>query len=147
MKSHLSITDDYLSIYVLKNLPQKLIHYTTQLFFTSSPIVQHQKSDNLQATSKILCCDPSNPWKICWSSKKKINNTITSKDYVLINKLNVLLTTCMIKVERMIKKYGPQFPWSPTLVISIIELDILKLIKSTLKTNNSRDINPIINTI
>ena len=79
--------------------------------------------------------------------QKQIKNTITSKDYVLINKLDVLLTTCMIKVERMIKKYGPQFPWSPTLVISIIELDILRLIKSTLKTNNSRDINQIINTI
>ena len=39
----------------------------------------------------------------------------------------------------MIKKYGPQFPWSPILAISIIELAIWKLIKSALKTNTSRD--------
>ena len=45
----------------------------------------------------------------------------------------------MIKVERMIKKYGLQFLWSPTLAISIIELTIWKLIKSALKTNTSRD--------
>ena len=45
----------------------------------------------------------------------------------------------MIKVERMIKKYGPPFPWSPTFAISIIELGIWKLIKSVLTTNTSRD--------
>ena len=44
----------------------------------------------------------------------------------------------MIKVERMIKKYGPQFPWLPILAISIIKLAIWKLIKSALK-NTSRD--------
>ena len=34
------------------------------------------------------------------------NKTITSPDHVIINKLDVLLTKGMIKVERMIKKYG-----------------------------------------
>ena len=71
--------------------------------------------------------------------QKKFNNTITSNDHVIINKLDVLLTKGMIKVERMIKKYGLQFPWSPTLAISIIELTIWKLIKSVLTTNTSRD--------
>ena len=45
----------------------------------------------------------------------------------------------MIKAERMITKYGPQFPWSPKLAIAIIELAIWKLIKSALKTKTSRD--------
>ena len=39
----------------------------------------------------------------------------------------------------MIKKYGPQFPWSPILAIPIIEFAIWKLIQSALKTNVSRD--------
>ena len=42
----------------------------------------------------------------------------------------------MIKAERMIKKYGPQFHWSPKLAISILELTIWKLIKSALKTKH-----------
>ena len=68
--------------------------------------------------------------------RKKINNTITSNDHVIINKLDVLLMKGIIEAsERMIKKYGPQFPWSPTLTISIIELTIWKLIKSALKKN------------
>ena len=37
--------------------------------------------------------------------KKQFNNTITSNDHVIINKLDVLLTKGMIKAERMIKKY------------------------------------------
>ena len=45
----------------------------------------------------------------------------------------------MIKVERMIKKYGPQFPWSPMLTIFITKLAICKLIKSALKKTTSRD--------
>ena len=39
----------------------------------------------------------------------------------------------MIKVERMIKKYGPQFPWSQILATVILDLSIWKLIKSELK--------------
>ena len=68
--------------------------------------------------------------------KKLINNSITSTDHIIINKLDALLTKGMIKIERMIKKCGPQFPWSPKLAISIIELAIWKLIKSALKTKH-----------
>ena len=45
----------------------------------------------------------------------------------------------MIKAERMIKKYDPQFPWSPKLAISILKTSIWKLVQSELKTNTSRD--------
>ena len=44
----------------------------------------------------------------------------------------------MIKVERIIKKYGPQFPWSQILATVILDLSIWKLIKSELKTKTSR---------
>ena len=44
----------------------------------------------------------------------------------------------MIKSERMIKKYGPHFPWSPILTTAIQDLSIWKLIKSKLKTETSR---------
>ena len=37
--------------------------------------------------------------------KKIINKTISSNDHNNINKLDVLLTTGMVKVERMIKRY------------------------------------------
>ena len=73
--------------------------------------------------------------------KKIINKTFTSNDYVIIYKLYVLLKKGMIKTEQMIKKYGYQFPWSPILAISIIELAIWKIIKSALKTNTSKDTN------
>ena len=72
--------------------------------------------------------------------KKLVNKSITPKDHIIINKLDVLLTKGMNKAERMITKYGPQFPWSPKLAIAIIELAIWKLIKSALKTKTSRDI-------
>ena len=42
--------------------------------------------------------------------KKLVNKSITSKDYIIINKLDTFLTKSMIKAERMITKYGPQFP-------------------------------------
>ena len=71
--------------------------------------------------------------------KKLVNKSITSKDHITINKLDALLTKGMIKAERMMTKYGPQFPWSPKLAIAIIELAIWKLIKSALKTKTSRD--------
>ena len=71
--------------------------------------------------------------------KHLVNKSITSKDHITINKLDVLLTKGMIKAEQMITKYGPQFPWSPKLAIAIIELAIWKLIKSALKTKTSRD--------
>ena len=57
----------------------------------------------------------------------------------MINKLDILLKKGMIKAERMIKKYSPQFPWSPILAITISELAIWKLIKLGIKTNTSRD--------
>ena len=40
----------------------------------------------------------------------------------------------MVKAERMIKKFNPQFPWSLILVTANLELSIWKLIKSELKT-------------
>ena len=71
--------------------------------------------------------------------KKLVNKSITSKDHIIINKLDTLLTKGMIKAERMITQYGPQFPWSPKLAIAIIKLAIWKLIKSALKTKTTRD--------
>ena len=67
--------------------------------------------------------------------EKNINKIIFSNDYNNINKLDVLLTTGMIKVEQMIKKYSPKFPWSPILATSILDLSIWKIVKSEFKTN------------
>ena len=36
--------------------------------------------------------------------KQLVNNSITSKDHIIINKLDVILTKGMNKVEQMIKK-------------------------------------------
>ena len=69
----------------------------------------------------------------------KINtNSITSTDFSQINELDELLTSGMLKAERMITRYGLQYPWSPALAIAIIQLSIWKLIKSELKTKTSR---------
>ena len=38
-----------------------------------------------------------------------INNSITSTDHIIINKLDALLTKVMIKAERMIKNTVPSF--------------------------------------
>ena len=43
----------------------------------------------------------------------------------------------MLKAENMIKIFGLQYPWSPTLAIAILHLSIWKLIKSELKTKTS----------
>ena len=43
----------------------------------------------------------------------------------------------MTKVERIVKNYGLQFPWSPILVTAIPDFYIWKIIKSKLKTKAS----------
>ena len=138
MNSHLPIIEDCSSIYVYKpSSKSHTLHYPTILPALSTHPTPRTWS-NTSAIYKIMSLYPSNHWKSCWSTKK-INKTITSNNHVIINKLDVLLTKGMIKAERMIKKYGPQFPWSPIRAISIIELAIWKLMKSALKTNISRD--------
>ena len=69
----------------------------------------------------------------------KLNtNSITPNDFKKINELDNLLTSGMLKAERMIARVGIQYPWSPALAIAILKLSIWKLIKSELKTNTSR---------
>ena len=70
----------------------------------------------------------------------KLNiNYFTSTDFSQINELDALLTSGMLKAERMIVRYGLQHPWSPALVIAILQFSIWKLIKSELKTKTSRE--------
>ena len=70
----------------------------------------------------------------------KLNtNYFISTDFSQINELDALLTSGMLKAERMIARYGLQHPWSPALVIAILKLSIWKLIKSELKTKTSRE--------
>ena len=69
----------------------------------------------------------------------KINsNSNTSVDFYQINELDILLTSGMLKAERMIVRYGLRYPWSPALAIFILHLSIWKLIKSELKTKTSK---------
>ena len=73
------------------------------------------------------------------SFQSKLNtNSITSNDFIKINELDNLLTSGMLKAERMIVRIWLQYPWSPALAISILQLSIWKLIKSELKTNTLR---------
>ena len=69
---------------------------------------------------------------------KLITNSITPNDFTKINELDNLLTSGMLKVERMIVRDEIQYSWSPTLAIAILQLFIWKLIKSELKTKTSR---------
>ena len=70
----------------------------------------------------------------------KLNtNSITSNDFKQINEIDALLTSGMLKAERMIVRAGLQYPWLPALAIVIPQLSIWKLIKSELKTKNSRE--------
>ena len=72
----------------------------------------------------------------------KLNtNSITSNDFKQINELDALLTSGMLKAERMIVGAGIQYPWSPALAIAFLQLSIWKLIKSKLKTKTSRESN------
>ena len=66
----------------------------------------------------------------------KLNtNSITSNDFTKMNELYNLLTSGMLKAERMIVRVGLQYPWSPTLAIAILQLSIWKLIKSEKNTS------------
>ena len=70
--------------------------------------------------------------------EKLTNKIISPNDHNTINKLDILLTTEMIKAEQMITKYDTQFPWSPILAKVVLNLSIWKLIKSESKTKTSR---------
>ena len=66
--------------------------------------------------------------------QSKLNtNSITSNDFTKINELDNLLTSIMLKAERMIVRVGLQYTWSQALAIAILQLSIWKLIKSELK--------------
>ena len=73
------------------------------------------------------------------SFQSKLNtNSITSNDFTKMNELYNLLTSGMLKAERMIVRIGLQYLRSPALAISILQLSIWKLIKLELKTNTSK---------
>ena len=70
----------------------------------------------------------------------KLNtNSITSTEFSQIDELDALLTSSILKAERMIVRDDLQYPWSPSLAIVILQLSIWKLIKSELKTKTSRE--------
>ena len=60
-------------------------------------------------------------------------NSITPNDFKKNNELDNLLTSSILKAERMIARVGLQYPWSPALAIAILQLSIWKLIKSEKK--------------
>ena len=71
--------------------------------------------------------------------QEKLNtNSIIPNDFTQINELYNILTSGMLKAERMIVRVGLQYPWLPALAIAILQLSIWKLIKLELKTNTSK---------
>ena len=52
---------------------------------------------------------------------------MTSRDLIKINRIDELITTCMIQSEERIKKSKFKHPWSPTLAIAILTVTIWKL--------------------
>ena len=55
---------------------------------------------------------------------KLTTNSIIPNDFHQINELNEMLTSGMLKAERMVTRYGLQYPWSRALAIAIRHLSI-----------------------
>ena len=58
-----------------------------------------------------------------------------------VNKIDNIITKCMLKAENKLKHSSHSHPWSPTLAFAILEVRLWKLITSSLYTlhrNTSR---------
>ena len=73
--------------------------------------------------------------------KKIDNNSLTENDMIHVNKIDNIITKCMLKAESKLKHSSHSHPWSPTLAFAILEVRLWKLITSSLYTphyNTSR---------
>ena len=77
---------------------------------------------------------------------KIINNTLQIKHMGIINDVDSKMTTGMLKTEKQIKVRDKYHPWSPTLALAILTLNLCKLVYSEVihKTNKSEKVTSII---
>ena len=68
--------------------------------------------------------------------QRKIENSLLKEsDMIHVNKIDTIITKCMLKAEKKLKHSFHSHPWSPTLAFAILEVRLWKLITSSLYTS------------
>ena len=74
--------------------------------------------------------------------QKKIDNkSLNENDMIQVNKIDNVITKCMLKAENKLKHSSHSHPWYPSLAFAILEVRLWKLVTSSLYTlhhNTSR---------